>query len=163
MKHLRKAHKTPTHERVRHYYWEKKPCESVTGPVVELRYALDNKDEVSIRRLAREHPDLRINGKGTALHEAAAMGDAGLFSDLLEMGSDYSLEDSWYNTALQVAIIAGKPEIVKTFCDFTSGSSHKFGELDPLHCAVRLGCESIVKLLTKDGENLCVGVEKHFH
>jgi ankyrin repeat protein len=163
MKHTSKVHKTPTPKIIRHYYWERAPCEDLVGPALELRNALDNKDEVSIKKLAREQPNVRVNEGGTLLHEAAAMGDGDLFRDLLEIGSDYSVHDNRGNTALDVAIRAVKHEIVQIFSDFTSGSSHEFGKVNILHQAINLRSEPIVKLLTKDGESLCAGIEKHFH
>jgi hypothetical protein len=155
MKHTSKVHKTPTPKRVRHYYWKRAPCEDLVGPALELRQALDNKNEASIKRLARDQPNIRINKGGTALHEAAAMGNEGLFRYLLEIGCDYTLKDKWQNTALDVAIISLKPEIIHIFSDFTADINNKPSRKDILHRAIERNCESIVKILVKDGESLC--------
>ena len=117
-----------------------------------LEFATLRKKRAAIKKLVDLGADVNANPLVTPLHFASTLGCADIARDLIQMGTDYGIVDSYGFNAMHTAIKHNRPNVVQTFidegCDPTLPTIIEGKpDLSPFQLACIMRCPQIVASL----------------
>jgi cytohesin len=122
--------------------------------------ALNNKDAMTVCRLAKAHPEL-YDTKGsdgmTPLHVAAGVGQKDTAQLLLNKGAYVNAKNNDADTPLHAAAVGGNQDVAELLLAKGAdiNAKNRWG-VTPLYHAVARGHQQVVELLLKKGADISV-------